>query len=115
MAATPGSPPSSSDWASHLTDRIVGLIDRIRDKTTSKIEFLARVLVYGVVVLVLGSIFGILFVILGLRVAYNVAGRIPWFDSKAGRPVWFVDLALGLLLTMGGLALQRKGRPKSPK
>jgi hypothetical protein len=95
------------------TDRIVGTIDSVREKTTDKVEVAARALVYGVVAAMLGLAALVLAVTLGFRLVYVYLGNAPWIRERAGRSVWLVDLAVGVFLCLAGLALQRKGRRAS--
>lgn len=113
MAQPPGAAQAPPDWAAMATDRIVGTIDSVREKTTDKIEVAARALVYGVVAAVLGLVALVLAVTLGFRLAYVYVGNAPWIRDRPGRSVWLVDIAVGVFLCLTGLALQRRGRRAS--
>jgi hypothetical protein len=69
--------------------------------------FVARALVYGVVVGVLGTALLLLIVIAGVRVLDNYLPFHP-----VGRRVWVVDLAAAAIFLGSGTFLWRKRRPK---
>ena len=48
--------PETTDWVTQVLDRLDGLIDLVRSKTTSPIAFVARVLVYGLLAAVMGAV-----------------------------------------------------------
>ncbi len=106
---------AAHDWAALATDRIVGTIDSVREKTTDKVQLAARALVYGVVAAVLGLAALVLAVTLAFRLAYVYVGNAPWIRSRPGRSVWLIDLVVGVFLCLAGLALQRKGRRTSSR
>ena len=99
-AAPSSSPsPSPADWTVQVADTIVGVVGSVRDKTALPLETIARAVVYGIVIAVVGTASMVL-----LTVALVRAGTYVL-------PVWAVDAILGGLFTVGGLLLWRKRRP----
>jgi hypothetical protein len=114
--AAPGRPVVLPDgWTVTVTDKIVSTVDSVRSKTTKPITTVARGLVYGLILAVAG-IFALVVLLVGFfRGVYVLVGLFPWWvDTRNGRSVWIVDLAVGLALIMGGSWIMRKGRiPKA--
>jgi hypothetical protein len=98
---------SERDWTYTVADRIESLVGSVKSKTTVPATFVARALVYGVVVGVLGTALLLLIVIAGVRVLDNYLPFHP-----VGRRVWVVDLAAAAIFLGSGTFLWRKRRPK---
>ncbi len=92
--------PSTSDWPAQATDTIVNLVDQVRAKTTGPAITVARGLVFGVIVGVLGLMAGVLLVIFAMRLTTEVLDLI-W----DGAGVWLTYLLYGLLFTAVGAVI----------
>lgn len=94
-------PPLSEDWPRRVTDRIVGIVGRIRTATDRPTANLARRLVYGLIMAVLA----VLMLVLG------VIGLVRLIDSYLPGDVWATYVLLGGFFGGIGLALWVK-RPR---
>ena len=91
-----------ADWTKDLLDRLDHYIDVVRSNTTDRLVKVARVLVYGVIALILGSMAGIIALIALIRV----------LDIVLPREVWLPYVVLGaIFLTAGLFAWSRKTAP----
>jgi uncharacterized protein YacL len=92
-----------TDWPKQVTDRVVDVIDQVRTKTTDQAITAARGIVFGTVVAVLG----LLIVVLALVGAFRMLdGYLP-FET------WAAYLLLGAILTLVGLLLWTRRRPRT--
>lgn len=89
--------PSTSDWPAQATDTIVNLVDQVRAKTTGPAITVARGLVFGVIVGVLGLLTGVLLLIFAVRLTTEILDLI-W----EGAGVWLTYLLYGVLFTVVG-------------
>ena len=91
-----------TDWTKDLLDRLDHYIDVVRSNTTDRLVKVARVLVYGVIALILGSMAGIIALITLIRV----------LDIALPREVWLPYVVLGAIFLVTGLFLwSRKTAP----
>lgn len=97
------SPLDPNDWPSQVTDRIVGLVDQVRSKTTDQAITIARALVFGTVVVLLA----IVVVVLGLVGVFRLLDVYLPFET------WATYLLLGAILTAVGAVLWSQRRPRS--
>lgn len=95
--------PSTSDWPAQATDTIVNLVDQVRAKTTGPAITVARGLVFGLIVGVLGIVVVVLLMIFAVRITTEVLELI-W----DGAGVWLTYLLYGILFTGVGAILFRK-------
>lgn len=107
--ATPGSaggaPPSQ--WPAQVTDTIVGVVGKVRDATTVRVETAARALVYGTIA---GTLLGV-----ALVLAAVVAIRALEVYLPVGG-VWLPYVIVGgLFSVVGAFLLFAKTRPRSAK
>lgn len=106
--AEPGdaSRPASggTDWTVQAADTIERVVGGIRDKTTVPLTTLARALVYGLLVAVMGLAILVFLTVASIRVVsvYVVDGE-----------VWAAYLAIGGIFTLAGAFLLRTA--SSPK
>lgn len=98
-AASPS--PVTSDWTIQVADTIESVVGSVRDKTATPLETVARALVYGILIIVMGTAALVL-----LTIALVRAGTYLL-------PVWAVYAIVGGLFTMVGLLLWRKRRPSA--
>jgi vacuolar-type H+-ATPase subunit I/STV1 len=82
-----------ADWTKDLLDRLDHYIDVVRSNTTDRLVKVVRVLVYGVIALILGSMAGIIALITLIRV----------LDIVLPREVWLPYMVLGAIFLAGGL------------
>lgn len=88
------------DWAAEATDTVINVVDAVKSKTTDRISLLAKVLVYGILILILGV--ALLFWV--LIALFRVLNLIPG-------DAWSAYLALGVVFTAGGLlSWKKRGR-----
>ena len=90
--------PATTDWVTQVLDRLDGLIDLVRSKTTSPLAFVARVVVYGLLAAVMGTVALVMLVVLLVRV----------LDIAIPEEVWLTYLVLGGLFSLGGLVAWRR-------
>jgi hypothetical protein len=90
-------PPNTSDWPAQATDTIVNLVDQVRAKTTGPAITVARGLVFGLIVGVLGLMAAVLLLIFAVRLTTDVLELI-W----DGAGVWLTYLIYGVLFTLVG-------------
>ncbi|HEX7166505.1 MAG TPA: hypothetical protein VF230_05955 [Acidimicrobiales bacterium] len=95
------SPVAPGDWTTQVADTIESVVGSIRDKTTVPIETVARGLVYGILVLVMGSAAFALLTIALVRLLDNVFR------------IWAVYAILGGVFTVVGLFLWWLRRPRA--
>lgn len=89
--------PVTTDWVTQVLDRLDGLIDLVRSKTTSPLAFVVRVAVFGLLAAVMGTAALVLLVVLLVRV----------LDIVIPESVWLTYLILGGLFSVGGLVAWR--------
>ena len=92
-----------AEWPAQAADAIVDAVGKVRDKTTKPAITAARGLVYGVLILVVATVAGILFLIGAVHALEHVPGHI-W-------TIYAVFAALFLL--PGGYLLRKANRPPS--
>jgi hypothetical protein len=93
-------PTTTSDWPAQATDTIVNLVDQVRAKTTGPAITVARGLVFGLIVGVLGVMATVLLLVFAVRLTTDVLELI-W----DGAGVWLTYLIYGVLLTLVGAYL----------
>ena len=96
-------PPSTSDWPAQATDAIVDLVDQVKAKTTGPAITVARGLVFGVIVGVLGIVVAILLLVFLVRITTEVLEH-AW----DGAGVWLTYLIYGAVFIAVGAVLFRK-------
>lgn len=87
-----------ADWSKDLLDRLDHYIDVVRSNTTDRLVKVARVLVYGVIAVILGTMAGIVALIAAIRV----------LDIVLPREVWLPYVVLGAIFLVVGLFLWSK-------
>jgi hypothetical protein len=88
-------PRDNDDWAVQTADTIERLIETVRSNTSERLVSVARLVVFGLLAAILGTI--------GLVFLVNFVVRL--MDSYIPGGVWVVYLVLGGLFTLGGLFL----------
>ena len=95
---------TSADWTVQVTDTIESVVGSVRAKTAVPLETVARALVYGIIIGVLGLAALVLVTIVLVRVlTIEVQGY--------SLPVYGAYALLGAIFTLAGLFFWRKRRP----
>lgn len=105
----PVAPPTAQpdDWTVAATDRIVGAVEAVRDRTTVPVQKAARVVVYGLLAGVAGVVAMILLVVGLLRL------NVYWWFGPEGRKVWVTYAAISVLFLLAGALLWKKRLPRA--
>lgn len=103
-----GNPLTDPNWAADVTDKIVDTVDKVRDRTTKPIVYVARGLVFGLLSAFLGLTALVLFLIAASRAVINL---VEWpFDHDTA--VWVSYLILGGVLCLAGTVCMIKRQSK---
>ena len=87
-----------ADWTTDLLDRLDHYIDVVRSNTTDRLVKVARLLVFGLIAVILGTMAGIIALIATIRV----------LDVILPREVWLPYVVLGAIFLGAGLFLWSK-------
>ncbi len=87
-----------TDWTTDLLDRLDRYIELVRSNTTDRVVRLARVLVYGLIAAIVGSMAAVLALITLIRV----------LDVILPREVWLPYVVLGAIFLGAGMFLWAK-------
>ena len=90
------------DWAADTADRIDHVVAVIRSKTSDRLVGVARLVVYGLLAAVMGTMALILLLIAAIR----------FLDAYIPRGVWIPYMALGAIFVVAGLFLWSKRTAK---
>lgn len=91
-----------ADWTKDLLDRLDHYIDVVRSNTTDRLVKVARILVFGLITAILGTMAGIIALIALIRV----------LDIVLPREVWLPYMVLGAIFLVAGLfAWSKKTAP----
>ncbi len=94
------------DWATDLVDRLDHYIGVVRSNTTDRLVRIARLLVFGVIAVIVGSMAGVLALIALIRV----------LDVLLPGEVWLPYVVLGaIFLGLGGFLWSKKSAPAHPE
>ena len=94
------------DWTTELLDRLDHYIDLVRSNTTDRLVKIARLLVFGLIAAIVGSMAGVLGLIALVRIL-NVI--LP-------REVWLPYVVLGAIFLTAGLFLwSKRTAPAGPE
>ena len=109
-ARSPEGPPAQ-DWPAQATDTLVGLVDTAREKVNGPATKVARGVVYGTLLAVVGlatGVIGLVLLVRGVDIVVDLVLGV--FDAdRAGRSTWIAHLITGIVLLAPGLVLLRKG------
>lgn len=92
--------PSTSDWPEQATTTIVDLVDQVRAKTTGPAITVARGIVFGLIVGVLGIVAVVLLLIFLVRLTTDLL-ELAW----DGAGVWLTYLLYGVIFVVVGAIL----------
>jgi hypothetical protein len=95
----------NDDWTTMVADRIDSVVGAVRDKTTTPIQKLARIVVYGMLLAVAGGVALILVVIAAVRLHVY----LPF--HPVGRQVWVADGILAVIFLLAGSVAWKKRVP----
>ena len=87
-----------TDWTTDLLDRLDHYIELVRSNTTDRIVRLARLLIFGLIAAIVGSMAGVLALIAVVRV----------LDVVLPREVWLPYVVLGAIFLAAGMFLWAK-------
>ncbi len=94
------------DWTTDLLDRLDHYIDVVRSNTTDRLVKIARLLVFGLIAAVVGSMAGVLGLIALVRV----------LDVILPQEVWLPYVVLGAIFLMAGLFFwSKRTAPAGPE
>ena len=100
----PSLPGISGDWPAQAADKIVQVVEQVRDRTTGPAITAMRGIVYGVLAGILGLICLVLFIICLVRLLDTyVVGE---------NNTWLAHLIVGVLFTAAGIVLWMQRRPR---
>lgn len=108
--AHPSSPPPAADpaaaddgdWTVEALDRIDALIEKVRSNSTDRLVRIARMVVFGLLIAIMGVVVVVLATIALVRA----------LDELIPGRVWLVYLLLGAILTAGAGFLWSQKTPK---
>ena len=86
------------DWTTDLLDRLDHYIELVRSNTTDRLVRVARLVVFGLIAAIIGSMAGVLALIALIRV----------LDVVLPREVWLPYVVLGAIFLVAGLFLWSK-------
>lgn len=100
-----GSPLSNPTWAGQAADFLVDVVDKIRDRTTKPLVYLARGLVFGII-----AVFGgLTALVLGTVVLTRGLQAILEWPLDHPTAVWVSYLLLGgIFLLAGAVAMAKR-------
>ncbi len=94
------------DWTTDLLDRLDHYIDVVRSNTTDRLVRLARLLIFGLIAAILGTMAGVVALIALVRI----------LDVVLPREVWLPYVVLGAIFLSAGLFLwSKRTAPAGPE
>ncbi|MDA8071983.1 MAG: hypothetical protein M0Z82_10385 [Actinomycetota bacterium] len=94
--------PAGGDFASRAADTVESVVDLVHDRAIRPLLLVARGVVYGIVVLTMLCVVGVVLSV----------GLVRLLDVYAfGNRVWASDALIGLVLCAAGALAWRKRRP----
>ena len=96
----------TSDWTVQVADTIDSIVATVRDKSAVPLETIARGLVYGIILAVMGVTALVLVVIALVRGLVILVDELFSFGD-----VWLPYLVVGAIFTVGGMFLWSKRTP----
>jgi uncharacterized membrane protein len=100
----PANPLTDPNWATETTDTIVGLIDKVRSKTTQNVVYAARGVVFGLIAVLVGVFaFGLFLVMLTRGIQSLLELATTW-----DRAVYLSYLIVGALFCLVSIVLFKK-------
>jgi hypothetical protein len=99
--AAGGSP--APEWAVQALDKVDEVVAKVRSNTTDRLVRVARIVVFGLLAVLLGSVAGVL----------ALVALVRGLDELIPGPVWGVYFVLGAIFTAAGAFLWSKKSPQS--
>ena len=90
--------PPGTDWTTDLLDKLDHYIDVVRSNTTDRLVRIARLVVFGLIAVIVGSMAAVLGLIALVRL----------LDVLLPREVWLPYVLLGAIFLVAGLFLWSK-------
>ena len=112
MASTPAngptnptpSVPASGDWPAQAADMVVGTVDAVRTRTTGTILTIARVTVFGLLVVLLGLVVLVMTIVLLIRFLDAILPSSVWRPtSSSDSPASSVDSSCSAAVIRSGI------------
>lgn len=100
--------PAADDWTTQVADRIESIVETVRTKTTLPVTKVARIVVFGLILLPVLLAAGVLSVIAVVRLVDVYLPLHP-----VGRRVWVVDVGLGAIFLLAGAFSMRRRTARS--
>lgn len=100
----PANPLTDPNWAVETTDKVVTLIDTVREQTTQKVVYAARGAVFGVIAAALGLLIFVVALVGLLRGVTALLELAVGWD----RAVYLSYLIVGAIFCLIGFVLFRK-------
>ncbi len=97
----------AGDWPAVAADRIVDVVDTVRDKTTGPAQTAARAAVYGLLAAILAVVVVVLLIIFAIRGLDVLVDKfVPWGG------IWLPYCILGvILIVVGSFVFRRRRAP----
>jgi hypothetical protein len=92
------------EWPAKAADAIVNVVGLVRDNTTGRITTIARGLVFGLFVAVIGTAVFVMLIIAAIRL----------LDEALPSSVWLAYLVLGTVIVIAGALVFRKRNQPAP-
>lgn len=100
------------DFVTQIVDRIVDTIAMIRENTVGRVETVARIVVYGLFLGIIGIFALITLTIVFVRLVVIATDLVlDIFDEGDNHQVWFAHLFVGIVFSIGGAVLWKKRPP----
>ena len=94
------------DWTTDLLDRLDHYIDVVRSNTTDRLVRIARLLIFGLIAVIVGTMAGVVALIALVRI----------LDVLLPREVWLPYVILGAIFLVVGLFLwSKRTAPAGPE
>ena len=100
----PANPLTDPNWATETTDRVVRVVDTVRDQTTTKVIYAARGLVFGLIAVILGF-FALVIMLVGMMRGLQALLELTMSWDQAVYTSYFI---VGGVLCLVGLVLFKK-------
>jgi hypothetical protein len=101
----PGNPFTDPNWAADLADTVERVVATVRDKTTKPLVTVARGLVYGLLIAILGVATIVLLILMATR---GMQELLDQFKVRRSAAVYISYLAVGGIFSLAGLLVLRK-------
>lgn len=104
----PGNPLTDQNWAHEVTDQITTFVGTVRDKTTNNAIKAVRAVVYGLLIVLVGTLL-VIALIVGLTRALQAL--LSLFGLSWSRSVYVSYLIIGGIFVGAGVLAMKKRHP----